>query len=175
MSRKKYNKSPRSSSRFLPVRTVLARITKNRPSTPSEFRDAGIKLRYIDMGVFRQVYKISGCPLVVKFPLGDGSGSVSDGIQHSISEVGRIKRLIGIKELTPHLPKIHYFDRKNGVLVMQFYPRPKDDEETVELLGKIIKKLVSRIARVQMSDIHADNVRLKRQNLRSAIFTDLGF
>ena len=58
---------------------------------------------------------------------------------------------------------------------MQFYPRPKDDAETVELLGKIIKKLVSRIARVQMSDIHSDNVRKRRGDWMSAVFTDLGY
>jgi hypothetical protein len=138
-------------------------------TTLAEFRAAGIKLRYIDEGVFRQVYKISGCPLVVKFPID------KDGIQHSISEVNRINRLSKIKELLPHLPKVHFHDRVNGVLVMQFYPRPKDDAETVELLGKIIKKLVSRIARVQMSDIHADNVRKRRGDWMSAVFVDCGY
>jgi len=122
--------------------------------------------------VFRQVFKISGCPLVVKFPL---EGEIADGVQHSISEVNRIKRLSKIKEVLPHLSKIHYHDRKNGVLIMQFYPRPRNDAETVEMLGKVIKKLVSRIARVQMSDTHADNVRKRRGDWTSAVFTDLGY
>jgi hypothetical protein len=126
----------------------------------------------LDEGVFRRVFKISGCPLVVKFPL---EGEIVDGVQHSISEVNRIKRLSKIKEVLPHLPKIHYHDRKNGVLIMQFYPRPRNDAETVEMLGKVIKKLVSRIARVQMSDIHADNVRKRRGDWTSAVFTDLGY
>jgi hypothetical protein len=136
---------------------------------PADFKAAGIRLRYIDEGAFRQVYKVSGCPLVVKFPLD------KDGIQHSVSEIRRIRQLGRIKELVPHLPKIHYFDRKSGVLVTHFYPRPKNDAETVELLGKVIKKLVSRIARVGMSDIHADNVRKHRGDWMSAIFTDLGY
>jgi len=34
---------------------------------------------------------------------------------------------------------------------------------------------VSRIARVQMSDIHADNVRKRRGDWTSAVFTDLGY
>jgi hypothetical protein len=126
----------------------------------------------LDEGVFRRVFKISGCPLVVKFPL---EGEIVDGVQHSISEVNRIKRLSKIKEVLPHLPKIHYHDRKNGVLIMQFYPRPRNDAETVEMLGKVIKKLVSRIARVQMSDTHADNVRKRRGDWTSAVFTDLGY
>jgi len=163
--------SPKS-SRVIPIRTVIARITRNRPTSPQAFRDAGIKLRYLDEGVFRQVFKISGCPLVVKFPL---EGEIADGVQHSASEVNRVKRLSKIKELVPHLPKIHYHDRKNGVLIMQFYPRPRNDAETVEMLGKVIKKLVSRIARVQMSDTHADNVRKRRGDWTSAVFTDLGY
>ncbi len=110
---------------------------------------------------------------MVKFPLDDGG--IADGIQHSISESNRIKRLSKIKELLPHLPKIHYHDRKNGILIMQYYPRPRDAEQTVEMLGKVIKKLVSRIARVQMSDVHADNVRKRRSGWQSAVFTDLGY
>ena len=163
--------SPKS-SRGIPIRTVIARIIRNRPTNPQAFREAGIKLRYLDEGVFRRVFKISGCPLVVKFPL---EGEIVDGVQHSISEVNRIKRLSKIKEVLPHLPKIHYHDRKNGVLIMQFYPRPRNDAETVEMLGKVIKKLVSRIARVQMSDTHADNVRKRRGDWTSAVFTDLGY
>jgi len=160
--------SPKS-SRVVPIRTVIARIIRNRPTSPQAFRDAGIKLRYLDEGVFRRTFKVSGCPLVIKFPL------EVDGIQHSASEVNRVKRLSKIKELVPHLPKIHYHDRKNGVLIMQFYPRPRNDAETVEMLGKVIKKLVSRIARVQMSDTHADNVRKRRGDWTSAVFTDLGY
>ena len=160
------------SSRVIPIRTVIARIIRNRPTSPQAFREAGIKLRFVGAGVFREVYKISGCPLVVKFPL---EGEIAEGVQHSISEVNRVKRLSKIKELVPHLPKIHYHDRKNGVLIMQFYPRPRNDAETVEMLGKVIKKLVSRIARVQMSDTHADNVRKRRGDWTSAVFTDLGY
>src|ERR1700722_6019834 len=122
----KVQKSNRKSNspRSLPVRTVISHIVKARPTSPTAFKSIGIKLRYLDEGVFREVYKISGCPLVVKFPLEDGG--IADGVQHSISEVNRIKRLSKIKELVPHLPKILYHDRKNGVLVMRYYPRPRD-------------------------------------------------
>jgi hypothetical protein len=149
---------------------VISRIQKARPTSPIAFKDAGIKLRYIDEGVFRQVYKISGCPLVVKFPLNDGS--VVDGVQHSISEVNRIKRLSKIKELLPHLPKIHYFDRKNGVLVMRYY-KSLEGSRAIEQLGRVIRKLVSRVARVAMSDIHADNIRQGIQG--GVVFSDLGY
>ena len=130
----------------------------------------GIRLRYIDHGAFREVYKISGCPLVVKFPLNEEQ-DFAGGVQHSVSEVGRIKRLLRIQELKPHLPKVHYHDKEGGVLVMSYYHR-MTPERGVELLGKIVQKLVSKIARVQMTDIHADNVRSTAGRL---VFTDLGY
>ena len=164
MSRTKVSQK---SSRFLPVRTVLSRITKSRPTTPVEFRAIGIKLRFIDAGVFREVYKISGAPLVVKFPLDN------DGIQHSVSEMRRIRRLGRIKELLPHLPKVLYFNGKSGIVVMEYY-KALDPEKGVELLGKVIKKLVSRIAKVAMSDIHADNIRQGKRG-EVVVFSDLGY
>ena len=85
---------------------------------------------------------------MVKFPLDN------DGIQHSVSEMRRIRRLGRIKELLPHLPKVLYFNGKSGIVVMEYYAA-LDPEKGVELLGKVIKKLVSRIANVAMSDIHA--------------------
>jgi hypothetical protein len=67
---------------------------------------------------------------------------------------------------------------------MQYYHKGSDDR-AVELLGKIVQKLVSKIARVQMSDIHADiqmsdihadNVRVQKDaNVSRLIFTDLGY
>ena len=63
------------------------------------------------------------------------------------------------------------FDKKNGVLVMSYYHR-MTPERGVELLGKIVQKLVSKIARVQMADIHADNVRNAAGRL---IFVDCGY
>jgi hypothetical protein len=149
---------------------VINRIVKARPTNPIAFKAAGIKLRYLSEGVFRKVYKISGCPLVVKFPLEEGG--IADGIQHSISEENRIKRLSKIKELLPHLPKILYFDRRYGILVMEYY-KSLEGDKAVEQLGKVIKKLVSRIARVAMSDIHADNIRQGKRG--GLVFSDLGY
>jgi hypothetical protein len=163
-------RGPETKSNCRSVRTVLRAIIKSRPRTPEEFRKAGIKLRYIDHGVFREVYKIQDCPLVVKFPLNEDQ-DFAGGVAHSISEVRRIARLGKIKELKPHLPRIYYHDKKGGVLVMAYYHR-MTDSRAVELLGKVVQKLVSRIARVQMSDIHSDNV---RQAVGRLFFTDLGY
>lgn len=117
---------------------------------------------------------MQGCPIVVKFPLNEEQ-DFAGGVQHSVSEVRRIKRLLRIQELKPHLPKIHYFDKEGGVLVMAYYHR-MTLERGVELLGKIVQKLVSKIARVQMSDIHADNIRCQKDaNVGRLTFVDLGY
>jgi hypothetical protein len=120
--------------------------------------------------MFREVYKIQGCPLVVKFPLNEEQG-FDGGVQHSVSEVRRIKRLLRIQELKPHLPKVRYHDKESGVLVMNYYHKMSDNR-AVELLGKIVQKLVSKIARVQMTDICADNVRSAAGRL---VFVDCGY
>ena len=154
-------RSPETKSNCRPVQTVLRAIIKNRPRTPEEFRKAGIKLRYIDHGVFREVYKIQGCPLVVKFPLNEEQ-DFAGGVQHSVSEVRRIKRLFRIQELKPHLPKVRYSRQGIGRFGDELLSQDVDNR-AVELLGKIVQKLVSKIARVQMTDIHADNVQVKPQ------------
>ena len=168
-------RSPETKSNCRPVQTVLRAIIKNRPRTPEEFRKTGIKLRYIDHGVFREVYKVQGCPLVVKFPLNEDQ-DFDDGVQHSMSEVRRIARLSRIQELKPHLPRIFYHDKENGVLVMRYYPKMEKDR-AVELLGAIVKKLVSKIARVQMSDIHSDNIRHQKDASATGrlVFVDCGY
>jgi hypothetical protein len=164
-------RSPETKSNCRPVQTVLRAIIKSRPRTPEEFRKAGIKLRYIDHGVFREVYKIQGCPLVVKFPLNDEQ-DFEGGVQHSMAEVRRIARLSRIQELKPNLPRVHYIDKKSGVLVMDYYHHITP-VRAVEELGKIIRKLVSKIARVVMSDIHADNIRRGKRG--GVVFSDLGY
>ena len=168
-------RSPETKSHCRPIRTVLRVIIKNRPRTPSDFRKAGIKLRYIDHGVFREVYKVQGCPLVVKFPLNEEQ-DFAGGVAHSISEVRRISRLSRIQELKPHLPRVHYHDKENGVLVMSYYHR-MTPERGVELLGKIVQKLVSKSARVQMTDSHADNIRCQKDASATGrlVFIDLGY
>ena len=165
------------SKQTVPMRKAkaLKLIRKHQPSNPAAFVKLGFRLNYIGAGVFREVARIAGCDLVVKFPLipeGDDEGP--EGIAHSASEMQRIEKLARVAELKPHLPKVFYFDRKNGIIVMQFYPELKPDA-AVELLGKIVKKLVSRVGRVAMSDIHDGNVRRKRKGWDQLVFTDLGY
>lgn len=164
-----------STKQTVPMRKAkaLKLIRKHSPSNPVAFVKLGFRLNYLGAGVFREVARIAGCDLVVKFPLDEADGP-AEGIAHSISEMSRIEKLSRVPELKPHLPKVFYFDRKNGIIVMQFYPELKPNA-AVELLGKILRKLVSRVAKVSMNDIHDGNVRRKRKGWEQLVFTDLGY
>ena len=164
-----------ASKQTVPVRKAkaLKLIRKHGPVTPNDFKKLGLGLASIGAGVFREVARIKGCDLVVKFPL-EEKGGYSYGIQHSISEMNRIARLSRVPELKPHLPKVFYFDRKNGIIVMNFYPDASDADK-VDMLGSLVRKLVQRICRVTLGDIHAGNVRRKRKDWEIPLFVDLGY
>lgn len=164
-----------STKQTVPMRKAkaLKLIRKHAPSSPAAFVKLGFRLNYIGAGVFREVARIAGCDLVVKFPLDEKDGP-NEGIAHSLSEMKRIEKLSRVPELKPHMPKVFYYDRKNGIIVMQFYPEltPAD---AVELLGKVVRKLVAKVSDVAMTDIHDGNVRRKRKGWDQLVFTDLGY
>ena len=165
-----------ASKQTVPMRKAkaLKLIRKHSPSSPAAFVKLGFRLKYLGAGVFREVARISGCDLVVKFPL-HGKDGLREEIAHSLSEMHRIEKLSRrVPELKPNLPKVFYFDQKNGIIVMQWYPE-LTPAAAVELLGKIVKKLVSRVGRVAMSDIHDGNVRRKRKGWNQLVFIDLGY
>lgn len=142
--------------------------------TPEQWRALGIKFQFLGAGVFREVHRIKGTNFVVKSPLHEGNFDYSEGIQHSKSEVARIKRLAQIAVLRPYLPKILWYDAKHGQIVMPYYP-PIPEAQKVQLMGKVIKNLVSKLAGVTMGDIHGDNIRQKRKGWEVPIFVDLGY
>lgn len=117
---------------------------------------------------------------MVKAPLYEGTlkpgqqPDYSEGIQHAKSEMNRLGRLARIDVLKPYLPTVYYYDARNGQTVMKYYP-PIPDKDKVELLGKVVKSLVSKLANVTMSDIHDDNIRQKRADWQVCVFTDLGY
>lgn len=124
--------------------------------------------------MFREVCRIKGTDLVVKSPLAEGNLNYSGGIAHSKAEMNRLGRLALIDVLKPYLPTVYWYDAKHGQIVMRYYP-PIPPKQKVELLGKVVKSLVSKLAGVSMSDIHDDNVRQKRLDWSIPVFTDLGY
>jgi hypothetical protein len=149
------------------------------PITVSACRKAGIHLRRLGEGAFRRVYLIDvpRNPLVVKFPLGYGktSSDYSEGIEHSRIEVRRIEKLAGFTDLRPHLPKILYFDKRHGVVVMRYYKSP-DTYEYPDLLAQVLRKVVRRLTKIDLGDLGRCNSGVTGHYRRSRlILTDLGY
>lgn len=159
---------------------ALRLIRQNKPVTPKEWAALGLKFKVIGHGVFREVCRIVGTDLVVKAPLYEGplkpgqKPDYSEGITHARSEMNRLGRLARIDVLKPYLPRVFWYDAKNGQTVMAYYP-PIPEREKVELMGKVIKVLVGKLTGVSMSDIHEDNIRQKRKDWRVPVFVDLGY
>jgi hypothetical protein len=161
---------------------ALRLIRQNKPVTPEQWKALGFRFEYLGRGVFREVCRIKGTDLVVKSPLGEGridpkrntKLDYSEGILHSKAEMNRLGRLARIDVLKPYLPTVYYYDAKFGQIVMKYYP-PIPQKQKVELLGKVVKSLVSKLANVTMSDIHDDNIRQKRTDWEVCVFTDLGY
>lgn len=157
------------------IRKAILLIEKHHPSTPTEFKKIGLHLKFVGAGAFREVCRIKDCDLVVKFPLNEAKGKKDyrAGKLHSTNEVKRIKALSAYSELRPHLPKVHYHNRKTGVLVMQYYESfDKDTFQQFVKLGNVVIKLVKRLTGVTMSDVHWGNFHKEKNK---GVFIDLGY
>lgn len=166
------------------LKQAVAVIKKRRPTSPQEFREAGIvfEKKPEGVGAFREVMKVKSLPLVVKFPLAEGSHdprrgkklSYRSGKMHSTAEVRKIAKLSKIRWMRPYLPKVYYHDRKSGVLVMHWYKNFDDDVDALRALGRMVTRLVYRWTNVGITDIHEDNVRMGRTK-KDTILIDLGY
>lgn len=160
---------------------ALRKIKTNRPTSLKEFETLGLLGMYVGAGVFRESYRIRGTNLIVKFPLNDaGLGmppDYKDGIAHSRTEMCRLDKLWKIKALRAHLPKVWYYDKTHGIIVMTHYIKlfGYGGWKKIELLGKVINKLVKQYAHTSMTDIHGDNTRMTAGRKKRIVFVDLGY
>lgn len=156
------------------LKHALELIETHRPKTPAEFQKIGLPLKFLGHGAFREVSKVIGCPLVVKFPLAESGVSLDyrRGKMHSTNEVRRIDKLYDFKELRPFLPKVYYHDRDSGVLVMQYYPEYKSQTHQFEQLGKVVRVLFKMATKEKMGDVHEGNFHRKGKH---GVFIDFGY
>ena len=156
---------------------ALRLIRINNPVTPAQWKALGLKFKSIGHGVFRETVRIVGTDLVIKAPIAEGRGpkfDYSEGIAHAKSEMNRLGRLARIDVLKPYLPRVFWYDAKNGQTVMAYY-QPIPEQQKVELMGKVIKMLVNKLAGVVMGDIHEWNIRQKLKDWKIPVFVDLGY
>lgn len=155
----------------LDQKQVLRAIKKHHPRNSDGFKKLGLKLKHLGSGAFRDVHRIVGVPLVVKFPVGH------DGVEHSTLEVRKIKHFKKFYAMRDHMPKVFYFNKKTGILVMQLYenkPYPKISlaEARSEAIHSLISNLVWSLTKRELSDIHYENIRVAGDELT---FIDLGY
>ncbi len=145
------------------IRTAVRRIKTFKPETPEEFADAGVPVlddkNFVYAGVFREVYRIVGVPLVVKFPLGDSRKETGEGRRHTNAEVNRIKRLSAFPVMRKYLPKVYYHDKASGIVVMRYYAELDEKWTDDTMVNKFIQDLVKDITGIQLSDVHDGNIR----------------
>lgn len=141
----------------------------------TDFQKLGLKLESIGSGAYRRAFRIHGADLVVKFP------SDPDGRFHTSLEVRRIKKLAQYQSLRPHLPKIRYYDKKTGILVVDFYDKYSETaaavpgNRTVELSWErdLITRLVKELTGVFVIDLYDDNLRI--DDTQTVKLIDLGY
>jgi len=161
---------------------ALRKIKTYRPTSLKEFKTLGLLGRYVGSGVFRESFRIRGTNLIVKFPLNESRHGrtpvYKSGIAHSRAEMRRVHKLKKIKALRAHLPKVWYYDKTHGIVVMPHYIKlgGYGGWNKIEMLGKVINKLMKQYAHTAMNDIQGDNTRMTAGKYNKRIvFVDLGY
>lgn len=149
------------------TKEILRLIRRHEPATTKDFRSLGMSIRKIGKGLFRTSYRITDTSLIVKIP------NNLSGIVHTRYEVSRINSLKKHRLMQPHLPTIYWWGKETGVLVMMYYPKFDSHEDQVDSLGMFISKLIFAAIRVDVSDLHSENIH--KGPRRTSVIIDLGF
>lgn len=158
-------------SRKISLSQIVSKLRAVRPTRVGQLRAAGLKLKLLGVGAYREAFKVTNSDVVIKFP---ASKTTSEGIKHSAMEIKRIRKLRESSTLTPFLPEVIFYDRKAGVVAMRHYETFENFELQADALGKMIGKMMSRISGMRCTDVHTENVRRGRGKL-DAVLIDLGF
>jgi hypothetical protein len=158
--------------------TALRLIKKNRPKNLLDTSQLGLKLVHLGTGAFRSVYRIKGTDYVIKFLVENNYLDT----EHSRLEVRNIKRLQKFRSLRPYLPKIYYYDRKTGVIIMEYYtrysrrkakrPNPTRTYGDTNWEIELIVNLIRQLTKVNFVDICERNLGIDKNNVVK--FLDVG-
>jgi hypothetical protein len=130
----------------------------------------GLRLREIlsktkeGNGAFRRAYRIVGTNLVIKFPQIGWECK-----QHTRDEVKKIRALSKYRSLKKHLPPVYYYNRRDGVMVTDYYPLVSPAKN----LGPMFTDLLYEFTGVVVGDLFGDNVRCKKPG--QPVIVDLGY
>lgn len=162
------------------IKTAISRIRAYKPVNLEGFVWAGVPLekKPIGTGAFREVLQVKDCPLVVKFPLAEGleDDDLPDfrsSVRHSALEMKKLERLTKFKWMRRFLPKVYYYDRKHGIIVMQFYEDFDYDSFYGCASAEFVRTLIRRSTGVMISDYGPDNVRRGKDD--QLVLIDCGY
>jgi len=133
-------------------------------------------------GAFRTVYRVVGCPLVVKFPM-PGTDFVTNKI-HTRTELARIKKFKQFRWMRKYLPRVYYSNPTTGVSIIEFVDDSREltdrgvlsnsQQQRMQGMCNMAQELIFRLTGTRMTDITDDNVRLD-QKRRVVKLIDLAY
>jgi hypothetical protein len=160
---------------------VIREIAKYQPETASECRElCSFKLRKLGKGIYREVYKVVGADLVIKFPLKEEK-TFKD---HSRLEYRACRKvLLAPKKywaIISFIPEIPHYNPTTGVLIME-YCTPVKTLASTKQCTKLIAGLVTRVVdlswkgyRSGLADMHSGNLGFSKASDHLKII-DLGY
>jgi tRNA A-37 threonylcarbamoyl transferase component Bud32 len=152
------------------IKDIIKILKEHQPTTAAEAKKAGIPLRWVDEGAYRKVYRVTGAPYVIKFPV-----KAADAREHAHAEAEKVKALAHFPAVKTLLPKIYFHDEKTGVIVMKWYRPSKEplSEQLDSALGTI-SELISALTKYEhtLGDMYTGNAMFTSEGLT---LLDLGF
>jgi len=155
------------------TKAALKKIAELKPCTFEDFGSV-FELKALNRGTFREVYRIVGTMLVVKFPLSDDRPC---NIRHSATEIRRMKRLVAkIPFMKEHMPRVYYYHAKSGIIVMEFIDGEEVDFNRTFAVSKLMRRLF-RHAGVALEDASGDNIIVQKRphGAKRAVIVDFGY
>ena len=133
------------------VRSVIRKFKKHKPKSLEDILRLFDCLEYVSRGSFRVAYRIDHLPLIVKVATENKEDESFWGecIDHHLNEMDAIRRVKQYKKyasIRKYLPKLYYYDNKNGIILMPEYPQPitKNIPDCIEQAAKEISKVYNK-------------------------------
>ena len=100
------------------LKTLVEILEHKQVRSLNGLRRLGIPARFIDTGAFRKVFGVRGLNVVIKVP---HTPSYKYHIDSEMKAFDRIKSDPMSKILRQHIPKIHYYNKRTRLMVVEKY------------------------------------------------------
>lgn len=149
---------------------LVSRFETVRPKSLAEVEKMKYDLKYIGSGAYRVTYKFGSLPVVIKIPHRRSGKSHSMAEYRTIRTINRFKKY---KPLKGYMPKVYYFDKKTGIMIMHYYKKvPKNSSYAIGILMESLTGLVWHHEESEC-DIYGENMGFTEDGC--PVITDLGY